>query len=129
MRTLRRTRLPWGGVRRGQQPTSGVITSGLLSEPDISTGAATLWPVHYVVTNSLNFNSATVTGNGVTIDMTAGASNGATFNKATLNLSAPASGNTAGVLFYRDPAQTAAVNFNKCTCNLSGLVYFPTAQR
>ncbi len=58
--------------------------------------------------------------------MTAGASN-VNFDKAVVNLSAPASGNTAGVLFYRDPAQNSAVNFNKCTCSLSGLVYFPTA--
>lgn len=44
-----------------------------------------------------------------------------------LTLSAPTSGNTAGVLFWRDPSQSNSVNFSSAVYSFSGLIYFPTA--
>lgn len=45
---------------------------------------------------------------------------------ANLTLSAPSSGNTRGVLFWRDPSQGNSVNFSTCNCVFTGLMYFPT---
>lgn len=50
------------------------------------------------------------------------------FSNATVTHSPPTIGNTAGVLFYRVPSQTSALDFSTCTCNLSGLEYFPMSQ-
>ncbi len=114
-----------GGCSSGGTYTNATLAPGCYQNLSL-VGVNTLTAGTYVVTNSLSLKGATVTGNGVTIYMTAGAS--PDFTGATLNLSAPANGNTAGVLLYRDPAQTSNVSFNKCTCTLGGLVYFPTTQ-
>lgn len=50
------------------------------------------------------------------------------FSTATMNLWAPTSGNTEGVVMWRNSAQSNSVNFSNCTCNLTGMVYFPTTQ-
>lgn len=50
------------------------------------------------------------------------------FSTATLNLFAPTSGNTEGVTIWRNSSQGSSVNFSNCTCNITGMVYFPTAQ-
>lgn len=44
-----------------------------------------------------------------------------------LNLTAPATGNTRGVVMYRDPRAANSVNFSAGTNNIAGLLYFPTA--
>ena len=93
----------------------------MLREPDL-TGTVTLNPGLYVINGQFHLNGATVTGNGVTIYMTANVSD-TNFSNATLTLSPPTTGSTAGVLFYRVPSQTSALDFSTCTCNLSGLEY------
>jgi hypothetical protein len=50
------------------------------------------------------------------------------FSSSNLTLSPMSTGNTAGVLFYRNPAQSSALDFSTCTCTLGGLLYFPTTQ-
>jgi hypothetical protein len=90
-------------------------------------GTDTLNAGLYVINGKLHLNGATVIGNGVTIYMTSAVQD-TNFSSSNLTLSPPTSGNTIGVLFYRDPAQTSALDFSTCTCNLSGLEYFPTSQ-
>jgi hypothetical protein len=72
-------------------------------------------------------NNATVTGSGVTIYMTANVSD-TNFSSSHLTLSPPTTGNTAGVLMYRVPTQTSALDLSTCTCSLTGLLYFPATQ-
>ncbi len=97
-------------------------------------GTVTLNPGLYVINGQFHLNNATVTGNGVTIYMTANVSD-TNFSNANLTLSPPTAANvvpstlyTEGVLFYRVPSQTSALDFSTCTCNLSGLEYFPATQ-
>jgi hypothetical protein len=116
---------PMGGCAAGGNYSNASLTPGCYQDLTLS-NINTLQAGTYVVTDTLNVNpGATVTGNNVTIYTTAGTVN---FAGATVNLSAPASGNTAGVLLYRPPGQTGPVNFGNCTCNLGGLVYFPATQ-
>lgn len=92
------------------------------------TGTDTLAPGPYVINGQFHLNGATVSGSGVTIYMTANVQD-TNFSGANLTLSSPTSGPTAGVLFYRNPAQSSALDFSTCTsCNFSGLLYFPTTQ-
>ncbi len=90
-------------------------------------GNVTMSPGPYTINGQFHVNNATVTGSGVTIYMTQNASD-TNFSNANLTLSTPTSGNTAGVLFYRVPTQSSALDLSTCTCNFSGLLYFPTTQ-
>jgi Putative Flp pilus-assembly TadE/G-like len=91
------------------------------------TGTDTLSSGLYVINDQFHLNNATVSGSGVTIYMTANVSD-TNFSNAHLTLSPPTSGNTTGVLFYRVPTQSSALDLSTCTCNFSGLLYFPTTQ-
>jgi hypothetical protein len=72
-----------------------------------------------IVTNGIqNYN-----GSGVTLDFTTSSS--VTLNGSTANLTAPASGNTAGILFYAPNASQATVNGGPGA--LGGVLYFPKA--
>jgi hypothetical protein len=84
-------------------------------------------PGPYTINGQFHVNNATVTGSGVTIYMTQNVQD-TNFSGANLTLSAPTTGNTAGVLFYRVPTQSSALDLSTCTCNFSGLLYFPTTQ-
>jgi len=90
-------------------------------------GTITMSPGQYTINGQFHVNNATVTGSGVTIYMTQNVQD-TNFSSANLTLSAPTTGNTAGVLFYRVPAQNSALDLSTCTCNFSGLLYFPTTQ-
>jgi hypothetical protein len=92
-------------------------------------GNVTLKPGVYVV-NSGNFYvdaNATVNGSGVTIVMSNNTS--VTINGgATVNLSAPTSGNNAGVTFYQPTGSSTAITqkFNGgSNMNIAGALYFP----
>jgi hypothetical protein len=91
------------------------------------TGTDTLSQGLYVINGQFHLNNATVTGSGVTIYMTANVQD-TNFSGAKLTLTPPTSGSTSGVLLYRNPAQSSALDFSTCTCNFSGLLYFPTTQ-
>lgn len=106
--------------------TNATISPGCYDGLNL-TGNDKLEPGLYVIDGSqFHVNNATVTGNGVTIYMTAATSDN-NFSSAHLTLSAPTGGNYNGVLFYRVPSQTAAVDFSTCTCDFTGILYFPTA--
>jgi hypothetical protein len=74
----------------------------------------------YVVTNRLDLSSSTVTGSNVILYMGNGAALRA--NGATLNFTAPTSGNMANVALF-DPYNNT--NWDKVDINVSGLLYVP----
>jgi Flp pilus assembly protein TadG len=81
----------------------------------------------YVLNGTSNFNGANITGNGVTIYVTANGSP-PDFNGAMVSLSAPSSGDSEGVLYYQVAANTKNPNFNGgCMPSFSGLIYAPGA--
>jgi Putative Flp pilus-assembly TadE/G-like len=104
---------------------SGSLPAGCYSSLNLN-GANVTMSGTYIFTGSTNFNGATVTGTDVTMIVTA---NGTppNFNGDNISLSAPTTGNYAGVLYYQAPANTQSANFNGATSYLSGLVYAPTA--
>jgi hypothetical protein len=85
-------------------------------------------------------NNAKLTGSGVTIYLSPTAtSSNVTYPESTgavsiqsassITLSAPSSGAYAGLLFYVDPKNTAAVQFgNNPQLNLTGTIYAPSSQ-
>lgn len=107
--------------------SNAVLSPGCYDNLNL-TGKIKLNPGLYVISGSqFHLQGSTVTGIGVTIYMTALVSD-INVSAASLTLAAPTGGDYNSVLFYRDPSQGNAVNFSGCTCNLTGIVYFPTAQ-
>ncbi len=77
----------------------------------------------------LHLNNATITScaSGVTIEMGSNTSD-TNFSNAILTLAAPTTGNTRGVVLWRNPSQTNSVNLSAGTFTFTGLLYFPTSQ-
>lgn len=74
----------------------------------------------FVFSGHVNFNAATITGNGVTIVFT----DCGNFNGTNWSITPPTTGNTAGVLMY--DSTSCNPNFNGTSgTGMSGLVYFP----
>ncbi|MBV8748578.1 MAG: hypothetical protein JO103_02565 [Candidatus Eremiobacteraeota bacterium] len=98
----------------------GVYCGGLT----LNGANVTFNPGVYVITGgSLNVNGSTMTGSGVTFDLP---NNSVNANAATFNLTAPASGNDAGILFYQPSTNSNVVNFNGSGgTGLAGALYFP----
>ena len=96
-------------------------------------GNLTLEAGTYFITGDIHFNAgANITGDGVTIVMTGddGEAGDLDINgSATLNLTAPESGDYAGVLFFRDRrASNETITINGgADINLHGALYFPTS--
>jgi Putative Flp pilus-assembly TadE/G-like len=106
---------------------SGTLTPGCYDNLNLNGATVTLNGL-YIFNGPTNFNGATVTSgpSGATMIVTA---NGTppNFNGDNISLSAPTTGNYAGVLYYQVPANTQSPNFNGSSNYLSGLVYAPTA--
>ena len=121
--------------------------SGPCLSPTVYNGlaTATLNPGRYCVNVIINgctnvvFNpglyefDAGVTANGVTnvsgSNVTIYNNSGSMIiNGSSVNLSAPTTGNTAGVLFYQNPADTNAFIANGSGGGYAGMIYFPTSQ-
>lgn len=64
---------------------------------------------------------------GVTFYLSAETSD-TNFSNASLTLSPPKTGKYKNLLFYRVKSQDASINFSNCSCDLAGILYFPTAQ-
>ncbi len=81
--------------------------------------------------SQLHLNGGTTSisscSSGVTFAMSANTDD-INFSAATLNLSAPTTGNTADVLFWRPGSQANSVNYSTCICNLTGMLYYPTTE-
>jgi streptogramin lyase len=86
--------------------TPGVYCKGL----DLNNTSATFMPGLYVITGGdFHANNSTLNGSGVTFYL---ATDGLDVNGTQINLSAPTSGNTAGVLFYEPQGNTDDVHLN-----------------
>jgi Putative Flp pilus-assembly TadE/G-like len=114
------------GCGSGGNYQNTTLTQGCYNKMSLS-GTITMMPGLYVINGQLHMNNATVTGSGVTIYMTNAVSD-TNFSNAHINLSPPTTGSTAKVLLYRVPTQSSAVDFSTCSCNFSGLQYFPTTK-
>jgi len=114
------------GCAAGGSYSNTTLNQGCYNKMSLS-GNVTLNPGLYIINGQFHLNGGTVTGSGVTFYMTANVSD-TNFGNATLTLSAPTTGSTEGVLLYRIPSQGSAVSFSGCTCDLGGLLYFPTTQ-
>jgi hypothetical protein len=114
------------GCSAGGSYNNATLSPGCYDQMSLS-GTDTLKPGEYVINGQFHVNNATVTGSGVTFYMTSNVQD-TNFSNANLTLSPPTSGSTDGVLFYRNPAQSSALDLSTCTCNFSGLLYFPTTQ-
>lgn len=107
---------------------TGSVSPGCYNKMTLN-GAVTMQSGIYTINGQFHLNNATVTSatGGVTVYMTSNVQD-TNFSSANLTLSPMSTGNTAGVLFYRNPAQSSALDFSTCTCSLGGLLYFPTTQ-
>lgn len=106
---------------------TGPVPSGCYSYLNLN-GANVTMSGTYVLNGTSIFNGAHVTSTspGVTIYVTA-AGTAPNLNGATVNLSPPATGNDAGVLYYQVPSNTSSPNFNGANTTYSGLIYAPGA--
>jgi hypothetical protein len=104
---------------------SASVTPGVQPYCSMTFGGNTqLEPGLYVVTGNFIANNVTLSGSGVTIvDMSSNCPN---VNNATMALTAPASGDYAGMLWY-DPSCNSPVTMNSGTGGLDGVLYFPKA--
>ncbi|HVS46142.1 MAG TPA: Tad domain-containing protein [Verrucomicrobiae bacterium] len=99
----------------------GVYCGGIV----LNSSTVTMSPGLYVVNGSFTDNSSNISGSGVTIYQASGA---VTLNSGHLNMTAPLSGNTEGVLFYQPAANASAPTFNSATATIQGILYFPSAR-
>jgi hypothetical protein len=114
------------GCGQGGTYASATLNQGCYTKMSLS-GTVTLNGGLYVINGQFHMNNATVKGSGVTFYLTSNVQD-TNFSSANLTLSPPTTGNTTGVLMYRVPSQTSSVDFSSCTCNFSGLLYFPKTQ-
>lgn len=115
----------------GNMPNSSSLSPGCYNGMTFNNGTKTLAAGNYIVNGGeLRINgNATVNGAGVMFYLT----NGATLRingGATMNLSAPTTGDWAGLLFFGNRTQASAlnrVNGNSSTI-LQGAIYFPSQE-
>jgi Flp pilus assembly protein TadG len=102
------------------------VKPGCYSDFENNLGIVTMDPGTYVFTGPVN-NTGVISGNGVTMYVTStGGPVG--FNGSVALLAPPASGPTAGVLFYQVPTNSNTVAFNaSAQLSLAGLVYAPSS--
>jgi hypothetical protein len=120
--------------------SSQTISQGIYCGWGISVGngyTVTMNPGVYIIKDdtgdgTFTVGSGKVTGTGVTVVLTGSGSNYATVsisNSATVTLSAPTTGATAGMVFFADPASpsTPGSSFEGgTTTTLTGALYFPS---
>ncbi|GAC1404698.1 MAG: pilus assembly protein [Candidatus Velthaea sp.] len=84
-------------------------------------------PGVYVFPGGLTSNASTITGTGVTLVFPTGGVT--TLNAGSFDITAPSSGNTAGVAFYQPPSNSSAITLNggSGARNIQGAVYAPSA--
>ncbi len=105
----------------------GNLSPGCYNNLSLNGATVTLLPGTYVLNGGSNFNSANVSGSGVTLYVTATGTPPNFNGTQSMSLSPPTSGGQQGVLYYQVPSNAQSPNFNGTTENLSGLVYAPHA--
>jgi hypothetical protein len=108
--------------------TNGTSISGPYDDFTM-TGTDTVCGLILVSGSQFHINGATISScaEGVTFALSGNTSD-INFSNAKLNLSAPTTGNTADVLFWRPGSQSSAVDYSNCTCDLTGMLYYPTTK-
>lgn len=104
-------------------PKTGSIPSGTYCSFDLQ-GNVTLTG-QYVITGDFKANNANISGTNVTIAVMSSSGN-FNSNNATFNISAPTSGNEAGMLWYV-PNYTGNINMNAGDGGMTGMLYMPQA--
>jgi hypothetical protein len=100
----------------------GVYCGGII----FNSATATLNPGVYVIKGGITSNSSTLTGTGITFYIATGA---VIINSSTLNLTAPATGNDEGMLFYQTVSDSSSATLNSSGGGaIAGGLYFPSAQ-
>ncbi len=91
---------------------------------NINSSTITMNPGTYVFTNGLSANSTTFHGTGVTLYI---ANSSINSNSCNWYLTAPTTGNTAGMLIFQPKSNTSSENLNSTTGSaVSGAIYMPT---
>lgn len=108
-------------------PNSGPIPQGCYASMQLRSNARYTMKGLYVINGPFHVVGANIVGSGVTIYMTSAVAD-TNFSNARLTLSAPMRGPYNGVLFYRDPSQSSAIDTSTCLCDFTGILYFPTAK-
>lgn len=103
----------------------GALIAGCYNNLNLN-GATVTMSGLYTFNGSENFNGANITGNGVTMYVTANASPPNFNGTSQATMTAMTTGNTAGVLYYQVPSNSGSPNFNGSSVNYSGLIYAPT---
>ncbi len=104
---------------------TGTLNPGVYCQSvNMNSDNVTFQPGLYVFTNGLNANSTTMTGSGVTFYIAQSSLNA---NSCTFNLTAPSSGNTAGILVFQPTSNTSSANLNSSGgSDVAGAIYLPT---
>jgi Flp pilus assembly protein TadG len=146
--------LPTTGSAIVADPFKDEITAGTITTPTMpsSNGTSTTsngvtkytagnWPsgitfsgtntlaagTYYIGSNVIIDSGASISGTGVTLYMASGGIN--SNSTATINLTAPSSGSTAGMLIWEADGNSATVNLNAGTnSSLGGAIYLPSGQ-
>ena len=106
---------------------NGSLSPGCYSSLNLNGATVTMQPGTYVFNGYTNFNGANITGNGITMYVTASGTPPNFNGVSAATMTPPASGNQTGVLYYQVPSNTGGPNFNGSNGNYSGLIYAPGA--
>jgi len=110
---------------------SASLGPGCYTGLTVNNGATlALNPGTYIINgSSLSVGSgATITGSGVTLYLVNGTGPSTIQLGSTLDLTAPSTGETSGILFYEDRNDTQTLDVNAANVgNLNGIIYLPAA--
>jgi hypothetical protein len=103
---------------------TGTLNPGVYCQSvNMNSATVTFQPGLYVFTNGVSANSTTMTGNGVTFYIAASSFNA---NSCTFNLTAPSTGNTAGILLFQPASNVSSANLNSSGgTGVQGAIYLP----
>jgi hypothetical protein len=104
---------------------TGTLTPGVYCQSvNMNSATVTMQPGLYVFTNGLSANSTSLTGSGVTLYIAQSSLNA---NSCTFNLTAPTTGNDAGILVFQPPSNPSSANLNSSGgSDIAGAIYLPT---
>jgi hypothetical protein len=104
---------------------TGTLSPGVYCQSvNLNSATVTMQPGTYVFTNGLNANSTSFTGTGVTLYIVQSSLNA---NSCTFHLTAPTTGNNAGMLVYQPPSNVSSANLNSSgSSSVAGAIYLPT---
>jgi hypothetical protein len=104
---------------------TGTLYPGVYCQStNLNASNVTFAPGLYVWQNGLNVNATTMTGSGVTFYI---ANSSMNVNAAGMNLTAPTTGQYAGILVYQPSSNQSSANLNASgSSDVEGTVYLPT---